>query len=737
SAQVVETIHPPVATGHANYVNKKGMTIENHHAPVALNPMNVASQPQWDLSLSQHGINHGSDIPKNQMDSIKLAGRLLRKDHPEFMVSTGNEHEATSGRRDFTPQLGANFKGNAYNFWAPPDNSMAVSDDGYIVSVINSNILFTDVNGQVLMEQNFDDFMNVLNLHGLYFDPRVIYDPVEDKFIMVVLNGNTPGTSTIVVAFSTTSKPTDQWWLYTFEGDPQNRGLWLDYPSIGISTNDLYISGNQFTADDNFNSAFVYVIKKGPGYVAANLTGTSFSDIKDAHGALDFTIMPVSFGFDGSTGPGIYFISTDGSGGTEAMLYYTDNDSDHNPSMPVYAVTIPNYYAPFNGIMLGTNDELKTNDCKTQAGYYANGYIHFAFDTRGDDFHTKLYYCRLNAADLTQNSIQIGLQPYEYAFPSLAPFTNDINDKTSLLCFLRTSGTIYPEFRAIVCDNDLNISNSIMVKAGTSYTDFDAGNKERWGDYTGISRRNNPDHPEVWIAGCYGADNDNGNFHVLSTWIGQITNNAVAQAPEAQFTASATTVQAGQPVTFTDQTLHTPTSWAWSLPGADPANSDQQNPTVTYANPGVYDVTLTAYNAIGTDTEIKMGYITVTTGAQIPQADFTSNVTSIPSGGNVKFQDLSTNTPASWQWFFDGGTPTTSVQQNPEVTYTDPGCYDVTLIASNAAGNDVITKTCYVDVAATAVSDPDEIFNRFILYPNPVTDGRINIEFEIAHATEL
>lgn len=45
------------------------------------------------------------------------------------------------------------------------------------------------------------------------------------------------------------------------------------------------------------------------------------------------------------------------------------------------------------------------------------------------------------------------------------------------------------------------------------------------------------------------------------------------------------------------------TSWAWSFPGATPSTSTSQNPTVTYASPGWYDVTLTVSNSVGSNTK--------------------------------------------------------------------------------------------------------------------------------------
>ncbi|TND10121.1 MAG: glycosyl hydrolase [Bacteroidetes bacterium] len=70
--------------------------------------------------------------------------------------------------------------------------------------------------------------------------------------------------------------------------------------------------------------------------------------------------------------------------------------------------------------------------------------------------------------------------------------------------------------------------------------------------------------------------------------------------PIAAFAASSTTVCSGSPVSFTDQSSFTPTSWSWTFPGATPGTSTAQNPTgIVWNTPGTYTVTLTATNANG------------------------------------------------------------------------------------------------------------------------------------------
>jgi PKD repeat protein len=87
---------------------------------------------------------------------------------------------------------------------------------------------------------------------------------------------------------------------------------------------------------------------------------------------------------------------------------------------------------------------------------------------------------------------------------------------------------------------------------------------------------------------------------------------------------------------------------------------------------------------------------------QPPVADFTGTPTNLQEGQSVSFTDLSLNNPASWEWTFNGGTPATSSQQNPVVTYSTAGIYDVTLTVTNVSGSSTLTRTAYITVTEPA-----------------------------------
>jgi PKD repeat protein len=65
----------------------------------------------------------------------------------------------------------------------------------------------------------------------------------------------------------------------------------------------------------------------------------------------------------------------------------------------------------------------------------------------------------------------------------------------------------------------------------------------------------------------------------------------------------------------------------------------------------------------------------------------------------VFYSDATTGgTPTSWQWSFQGGTPSTSTLQNPFVIYNTPGTYQVSLTVNDGTGPVTYLDTTYIKV---------------------------------------
>jgi PKD repeat protein len=82
--------------------------------------------------------------------------------------------------------------------------------------------------------------------------------------------------------------------------------------------------------------------------------------------------------------------------------------------------------------------------------------------------------------------------------------------------------------------------------------------------------------------------------------------------------------------------------------------------------------------------------------------DFEADQTFICAGTTVNFTDLSFGQNiSSWSWTFEGGTPSSSTDQNPSVIYDTPGVYDVSLTITDDNGTETKTIYDYISVIET------------------------------------
>ena len=91
--------------------------------------------------------------------------------------------------------LNTNFKANAFNGGAPPDNTLAIANNGNIVSVINCNVAYYNNSGAQLWTGSFWELFNDPTLTEIIYDPIVLYDSQADRFVMIAVHGFTSATS--------------------------------------------------------------------------------------------------------------------------------------------------------------------------------------------------------------------------------------------------------------------------------------------------------------------------------------------------------------------------------------------------------------------------------------------------------------------------------------------------------------------------------------------------------------
>jgi len=80
-------------------------------------------------------------------------------------------------------------------------------------------------------------------------------------------------------------------------------------------------------------------------------------------------------------------------------------------------------------------------------------------------------------------------------------------------------------------------------------------------------------------------------------------------------------------------------------------------------------------------------------------ADFVADITYSCVDEPISFSDMSIGDPTTWLWTFEGGTPATSTDQNPQgILYSGPGEFDVTLEVTGSLGSNTFVREDYITI---------------------------------------
>lgn len=169
-------------------------------------------------------------------------------------------------------------------------------------------------------------------------------------------------------------------------------------------------------------------------------------------------------------------------------------------------------------------------------------------------------------------------------------------------------------------------------------------------------------------------------------------------APTASFLHSGPVIL-GNTAVFTNTTTGTePITYTWDFGDGSPV-SNLENPTHEYAALGVYTVTLTAENSLGSS--MAQQAIDVVAGSA-PTAVFTHTAVGFVNQP-ILFTNLSDGSPPlSYGWDFGDGSPLSTAEQ-PTHTYTVTGTFTVTLTVTNSWGVNSVAST--IDIQAPPTLD--------------------------------
>ncbi len=389
-----------------------------------------------------------------------------------------------------SPQPSASFEGLDDNGLSiPPDTHGAVGPSHLMVT-LNTEVRIQSRIGADLGTERLETFWTNRGLSITdAFDPRVVYDPYDDRWTVVAVAERRSADSSVLVGVSQTSDPTGLWNTYKVDADSADL-LWADFPSVGFNKTWVVVNVNMFrNSDDSFAQGQLFVFDKADLYGG----GTGL-----------FTLITVTSG--GSTNvpavtydenePDVYVVrawaaslgllrlrKVTGPLGSEVL------DSVSFPgagTANAWASSPPDNFAP----QLSSTVGIHVNDHRIQDVVFRNGSVwttHNVYFPSTTPTRSSIQWWELDAATGLVNQRGLIDDPSGddfYAFPSISVNAFDyVLIGYSTFSSSRYASAAYRFRRPL--DPHGTLGTEVVFKEGEDeYRKTFSGTRVRWGDYS-------------------------------------------------------------------------------------------------------------------------------------------------------------------------------------------------------------------------------------------------------------
>lgn len=504
--------------------------VRNHTTPLFQVFDPTVASDEW---LSVVKTDHEMPLPSGMKESLR---RSIDAERSRF----NQRNTARRGNYTGTPTPPASIAPTDTRGWdgtsgsgTPNDNHIAVSNGGMVISVLNTVIRVYDEQGNWKKQWGLIQFANQQKKIDVFpsmdrvYDPRVLYDPIADRFIILFMHGVTDTRSFIVVAFSQTNDPLQGWNVYKITGKPTNDLIWSDYPIVSHNSHDLFFTvnliGNGASWEEGFTEAIIWQLNKADGFKGDSLRKDFYSNIKYQGKSLR-SICAIQNG-PMPEGTDNYFISVkpiDKVNDTAFLLHINNTQQSGQAKLDMKVLVSPMKYGfPPSALQPDTSYKLRTNDCRVLSAVRIGDQIQYLQNTmnfktmQAHLTHNTIYHIEKNpaiqAAMITDDSLDMG-------YPAIAAAGKNTDDPSTVITFVYSSPWHYPGTGVIYRNRLGEYSKKVKLIKGNSliYYSFIPKGEQRWGDYEGIQAKYN--EPGVfYTVGSYGKNN------AMFAWISRIT----------------------------------------------------------------------------------------------------------------------------------------------------------------------------------------------------------------------
>lgn len=375
----------------------------------------------------------------------------------------------------------------------PPDPYVAVGPN-HILATVNTSFAIWEKNGSLLKTITANSWYSSVVSNVNAFDPKVIYDHFNKRWIMVWLDqSDNPQRSHLLISVSDDSIPTGTWYNWALRGDLNGTsptGAWSDYQGVGYDENALYVTSNQFSFGGSFQYTKVRIIPTAQMYAntAGAVTWWDIWDIRYPHqtGSRVFSIRPARM-YDRNTD---YAMIHAPSGGANFVTVYKISNPVTNPSLTGVNVFVTPYSSAPNAGQLGGGSPLLEgggSSIRNEPVVRENQLwtVHGVRNPVATSY-SSLHYLRIDLGSM--NAVEdytFGASGYFHFYPALAV------DKYGNvgITYSRSGDNEYAGayFTTRLSDDPPGFSGSKVIQAGKgNYVKTFGGDRNRWGDYNGM-----------------------------------------------------------------------------------------------------------------------------------------------------------------------------------------------------------------------------------------------------------
>lgn len=385
----------------------------------------------------------------------------------------------------------------------PPDPYIAVGARTIIV-VTNSNFAIYDKSkpGVLLYKSDFASWFSVPTNP---FDPRVIYDNQNDRFLMTILfrdNSVSPPKAFWLVAVSGSKTGQGTWYNYRFDAmyngsavtSPPNL---IDYPYMGTDGVALYLTADsyiEYTPEESFRGAKLRVVTLSQLYQGLPVGWRDCWDLLNANGSKAGRLAVAHQYFYPSAGPP-YLVNAESEGASFLTIWRVRDPLLTTMSLEQQTIAVEAYTPPPPAQQPGAPPLISTNKSNLLQAQYWNGSI-WAVQGVSSGSRAAIRYYQIDPAGVLRQTGIRRNDNYDYYYPAFA-----VDDTGNLRIIYNRSSTTEPVsiYEAILLAGDPSnsLSNSQLVRAGTGTYKLNT----RWGDYSGAALDPNGQH--VWSYHLY------------------------------------------------------------------------------------------------------------------------------------------------------------------------------------------------------------------------------------------